>query len=270
MKTSSMTLLASTVLALSSLMGVDRCSKVEVQVCESENHNRLYLGPEFFWSHFNARLDSVGIGLSYKRDVYYGGLRFGYEYQRPEGFYANTDAIAALGATHQHIKDEANELTTDRNVTGHIRETLKGHKGHLWTNIEQRLGYTFNSSLIPTCSVTWYGAPGFHFEHVKGSKAHWWYAATGLKTLQQFSDHFFLGCDLKIMYAFAAHDQNALILPTTTGKKEFWGYEVSVPFEWKIGDSGAFDMQLVPYLLKLNLDSPETILGATLAFGYNF
>jgi hypothetical protein len=197
-------------------------------------------------------------------------LRFGYEYLRPQGFYACTDAIAALGATKQHIQEEKDELATDKNISGHVRETLKGHRGHLWTNVEQRFGYTFRSSLVPTCNVTWYGAPGFHYEHTKGSKAHWWYVATGLKTLQQFTKHFFLGCDFKIMYAFAAHDQNTLILPTTVGKKEFWGYEVSVPFEWTIGESRAFDVQLRPYLLKLNINSPETILGATLAFGYNF
>ena len=268
MKITSMTLLTSALLSLSSVVGADSCAKIEISTCETENTHRIYAGPEFFWSHFHAGLE--GIDIDYTRNVYYGGVRFGYEYLRPQGFYAATDAIAALGATKQHIRNEADEITTDRNISGHIRETLKGHKGHLWTNIEQRLGYTFRSSLVRTSNVTLYGAPGYHFEHVKGAKAHWWYAAAGLKFLQQFSEHFFLGCDLKATYAFAAHDQNALILPTTMGKKEFWGYEVSLPLEWTVGESGAFDIQLKPYLLKLNLDSPETILGATLAFGYNF
>jgi hypothetical protein len=72
------------------------------------------------------------------------------------------------------------------------------------------------------------------------------------------------------MYAFGANDQGILILPTTLGQKEFWGYEVGVPFEWALGTCHTFDIQLKPYLLKLNMNSPETILGARLELGYNF
>jgi hypothetical protein len=272
MKTSSMTLLTSALLSLSSIVGAEACSKIEITNCDNENTHRVYAGPEFFWSHFKGGLDknALGVDLTYTRNVYYGGLRFGYEYLRPQGFYAATDAIAALGSTKQHIQDEKAELVADKDITAHARETLKGHKGHLWTNIEQRLGYTFSSSKAPNCNLTVFAGPGFHYEHTKGSKASWWYAAAGLKFLQQFSDHFFIGCDFKTMYAFEARDQNGLILPTTTGEKDFWGYEVSVPFEWKLGMSQTFDVQLRPYLLKLNLNSPETILGTTLAFGYNF
>ena len=269
MKITSMTLLTTALLSLSSFVGADAWTKCEA-VKDGPNTNRVYAGPEFMWSHFKGGLESKSFDFSLTQNVYYGGLRFGYEYLKPKALYINTDAIAALGSTENNIRAEKNEVVTDKDPAAHIKEAFKGHRGHLWTNIEQRLGYTFASSLVPSCTVSVYAAPGFHYEHVQGTKASWWYAASGLKTLQQFSSHFHLGCDLKVMYAFGAHDQGTLTLPTTLGRKEFWGYEVGVPFEWTIGDSRTFDVQLKPYLLKLNLESPETILGARVELGYNF
>jgi hypothetical protein len=115
-----------------------------------------------------------------------------------------------------------------------------------------------------------FAGPGFHYEHEKGSHAHWWYAMTGLKALQQFTDHFHVGAEVKAMYNFAANDNARLFNSATLGNKEFWGFEVGVPFKWTVGDTKAFDVQLRPYLLKLNVNSPETILGTRLELGYNF
>lgn len=272
MKNTSMTLLIAAWLSLSSFMGVETHAKVEVTTTDAIKAHRVYAGPEFFCSHFKGGLENhaLKVDLSLTRNIYYGGLRFGYEYLRPNAFYADTDAVAALGSTRANIRREKDEIKRDKNPKDHIRETFRGHKGHFWTTIEQRLGYTFSSSLIPSCSLSLFAAPGYHYEHVKGSEAHWWYAATGLKTLQQFTKHFHVGCDFKVMYAFAAHDHSTLTLPTTLGKKEFWGYEVTLPLEWMIGDSRAFDIQLKPYLLKFNAQSAETIYGARVELGYNF
>ena len=270
MKTTSMTILVTALISLAASVQADRLTKVEVTTTDTSINNRFYVGPEFMWSHFNGGLTSQSYDFSLKQNVYYGGLRFGYEYLKPQALYANTDAIVALGADHDNLIAEKNEIAADKKIVGHIKEAFKGHRGHLWINLEQCLGFTFASSRIPSCTVSFYGAPGFHFEHVKGTKAHWWYVATGIKTYQQFTDSFHLGCDFKVMYAFGAHDQGILLLPTTLGKKEFWGYEVGVPFEWALGNCHTFDIQLKPYLLKLNMNSPETILGARLELGYNF
>jgi hypothetical protein len=257
MKTTSMTLLTTAMLSLSSFVSADAGSE-----CEIEKNNRIYAAPEFMWSHFHGPVETDSFDFSLNQNVYYGGLRFGYEYLKPQAFYANTDIVALLGTTHSTAQNE-NTKAWDR-----TKEVFEGKRGRLWSNVEQRLGYTFASSLAPSCTVSVYGAPGFHYEHVNGKHAYWTYAATGLKTVQQFSDSFHLGCDVKVMYAFAAQDKDNIALPTTLGKKEFWGYEVGVPFEWKVGK--AFDIQLKPYLLKLNMNSQETILGTRLELGYNF
>jgi hypothetical protein len=262
MKPTSMTLLTTALLSLSSFVGADASPTIETEA----NANRVYAGPEFMWSHFHGGLEDKSFDFSLNQNVYYGGLRFGYERLKPQDFYANTDVVALLGTTHNSVDTKE----TKTKAWDRISESFKGERGHLWTNIEQKLGYTFASSLVPSCTVSLYAAPGFHYEHVDGNHAYWWYAATGLKTLQQFTDNFSLGCDFKVMYAFGAHDEGTLTLPTTLGKKEFWGYEVGVPFAWTFGECKNFDLQLKPYLLKLNTNSQETILGARLELGYKF
>ncbi|HEX2580025.1 MAG TPA: hypothetical protein VHK67_06470 [Rhabdochlamydiaceae bacterium] len=266
MKSTSMTLLASAMLSLTSLISADAATgcEVEMKQCQPANYNRVYAGPEFMWSHFPGNKKEIENGtIKWNPNTYYGGLRFGHEYLKPQDFYSNTDIVALMGTTWAEKKDEKETKAWER-----TREVFKGKRGHFWGNIEQRLGYTFASSLLPSCTASLYVAPGFHYEHINGSHAYWYYAATGLKAVQQFTDSFHLGCDLKVMYAFGAHDKNNIA--TDFGRKQFWGYEVGLPFEWKLGETKAFDIQVKPYLLKLDVNSAETLLGARVELGYNF
>ncbi len=272
MKQTSMTLLATAAfLSLSSLVGAD-----EVATVPTENipipTNRVYAGPEFFWSHFRGELDSKHDVIDYelKNNSYYGGIRLGYEYLKPDAFYANTDILLALGEDHGKLSKEKGPKRKEKKLWEKTKDVFRGNHAHFWSQYEQRFGYTWSSTILPTCTLTWYGAPGFHLEHERSKNAYWWYAATGLKTLQQFCKNFFMGLDFKVMYNFAAHDEHQLIKPTTLGRKQFWGYQVDVPFKWTVGDSQAFDVEVKPYLLKLNTLSPETILGIRVELGYNF
>jgi hypothetical protein len=267
MKKTYLTLLTTAFLSASSFVGADEGIQSETVLSEqTSNSHRLYAGPEFIWSHYKGHLDKNSINLDLSRNVYYGGLRFGYEFLQPDAFYAATDAVAALGAEKAKV---CQENKTHPKFLDRAREVFRGNRGQFWSNIEQRFGYTFSSSLVPSCTVSVFAGPGFHYEHAKNNHAHWWYGAVGMKALQQFSEHFHLGCDLKTMYSFAATD-NLFTRPTSLGKGGFWGYEVALPLQWTVGESKAFDVQLKPYLLKFNASSPETILGARVELGYNF
>jgi hypothetical protein len=50
----------------------------------------------------------------------------------------------------------------------------------------------------------------------------------------------------------------------------FWGIEFGFPITWYLGEQAKWDIRLKPYLLKLRLDSSETILGVRLEAGYSF
>lgn len=273
MKKTSKTIVLSALLLLSSSVGANPFfNKVEITTSDTEdlNSKRIYIGPEFMWSHFRGGLKTRWHDYSFTKNVYYGGLRFGYEYLKPQDYYLNTDAVIALGAEYKHIIKEKNDILREHNIVSHVKKALKGNSGHAWLNIEQRVGYTFASSLIPRCTISFYGAPGFHYEHISKNIAQWWYLATGVKTLQQFGDNFLVGCDVKVMYAFAAHRHGYLILPVSLGNRSFWGYEFGTPIVWTRGECKTFDIQLKPYILKLNTNSSETILGVRAEFGYKF
>ena len=80
MKKTHMTLLTAAMLSLSSFAVADYAPSCETDTCiapVTANAHRVYFGPEFMWSHFHGDL--------LKQDVYYGGLRFGYEFLRALG-----------------------------------------------------------------------------------------------------------------------------------------------------------------------------------------
>jgi hypothetical protein len=270
MKKTSMTILLTALLSLSSSLRAEPITKVEITTSDESDAKRIYIGPEFMWSHFRGGLKTKWHDYCFKKNVYYGGIRLGYEYLKPEAYYLNTDAIIALGSEHKHIIKEKNDILRDKKIAYHVKKAVKGHRGHAWLNIEQRLGYTFASSLIPRCTISFYGAPGYHYEHIRKNIAQWWYLATGVKTLQQFGEGFLVGCDVKVMYAFGAHRHGNLILPVSLGNRSFWGYEFGTPLVWTLGECQRFDIELKPYILKLNTNSSETIFGARAEFGYKF
>ena len=148
--------------------------------------------------------------------------------------------------------------------------SIHRHKSRLWANAEQRLGYNSQSTLFSQFIVTPFLGLGWHYEQASHDHDFWYYGAGGLKILQQFSDQFSLGVDLKAMYAFDIHDGRFVSIITTQGKKAFWGFETALPLRWLVGASGHFDLEFKPYLLKFNLNSPQTIVGARLVVGYSF
>jgi hypothetical protein len=72
------------------------------------------------------------------------------------------------------------------------------------------------------------------------------------------------------MYGFNIHDRGFISVAVTQGKKTFWGFEAALPLRWLIGCRGKWDFEFKPYLLKFNLNSSQTIMGARLMLGYSF
>ncbi|MGH2639735.1 MAG: hypothetical protein ACRDF4_10740, partial [Rhabdochlamydiaceae bacterium] len=150
------------------------------------------------------------------------------------------------------------------------QKSVHEHQTRLWANIEERLGYNSQSTLFPQLIATPYLGIGWHYEGTSHDSAHWYYGAAGFKMIQKFYAHFELGIDLKLMYGFDIHDKGFISITTTQGKKTFWGFETALPLRWLIGASEKWDFEFKPYLLKLNLNSPQTIVGARLMLGYSF
>ena len=230
--------------------------------------HRFQLGPDAFWSHYHSSFerDNEGIKLSASINGYYGGLRGGYDYLQPDALYAGTESVVAWGRDDLHKRSSKSSLST----TGcGSYKSVHEHQTRLWVNVEQRLGYNSQSTVFPQFIATPYLGLGWHYEGTSHDNAHWYFGSAGLKTIQKFYPHFALGIDLKLMYGFDIHDKGFISIATTQGRKTFWGFETALPLRWIFGESGRWDFEFKPYLLKLNLNSPQTILGARLMVGYN-
>ena len=222
-------------------------------------HHRVQFGPDVFWSHCRSNLedDHRGSKLSYTIDGFYGGFRAGYDYLQHNALYAGTEGIVAWG--RDNIRRKRSDSKSKHN-----------HQVRLWANLEQRLGYNAQSTLFPEFIATPYLGLGWHYEGASSDHAFWYYGAGGVKTIQKFYEKFELGMDLKLMYGFDIHDKGFVSITTTQWKKTFWGFEAALPLRWLVGSCGKWDIEFKPYLLKLNLNSPQTIFGLRLLAGYRF
>jgi hypothetical protein len=232
--------------------------------------HRFQLGPDLFWSHCRSGFerDNKGMKLTASTNGYYVGLRAGYDYLQPDALYAGTEVIVAWGRESLHKRNSRSHLSPCTSCESD--RSVHEHQTRLWANAEQRLGYNAQSTLFPQFIATPYLGIGWHYEGTSNDHAFWYYGAAGLKTIQKFYKKFELGMDLKALFAFDIHDKGFVSITTTQGKKTFWGFEAAIPLRWLIGNSGKWNFEFKPYLLKLNLNSPQTIVGARLMLGYSF
>lgn len=236
------------------------------------SNHRYQLGTDLFWSHYGSGSLHDEKGMKFKATVngYFAGIKAGYDYLQPDAFYAGIEGIVAWGRDYILQKTTLSRFTTEQNCSCCSPQTKHSHESHLWANLEQRLGYNAQSTMLPQFIVTPYMGIGWHYESASGDHAHWYYGAAGLKTLQRFYERLEIGFDFKALFAFDIHDRMFLSVITTQEKKTFWGFETTIPVRWLMGETGRWDFEVKPYLLKLNLSSPQTIIGVRLAFGYSF
>lgn len=237
--------------------------------------HRFQIGPDLFWSHYRSGSYPDQEGTQFKATVngVYGGLRLGYDYLQPDAFYAGTESLFVWGRDHIHQKTSPDPLASSsccRSCRSCQQNSAYEHQTHLWAAIEQRLGYNVQSTVLSQSIVTPYVGIGWHYEKTSHEQSYWYYTAAGLKTLQRLYDDWQLGFDLKALFTFDIHDRGFISIITTQGKKTFWGFEAAIPIRWLIGTLGEWDFELKPYLLKLNLNSSQTILGIRAVFGYHF
>ncbi len=219
----------------------------------TDQHHRVYLGPDIFWDHFHEKSFSKEETSDTKINSLYGGLKIGYDYLKPETFYFGTDGLVAIG------RSSTSKSHSDTNSTSTVNG--KSKSSPLFANVEQRYGYTFQSPISSKSTITPFIGIGWYYirpQFDNNFHTNWFYGAAGLRVNQQFSDNFDVGFNIKAMHAFAGNIKN------------FWGYEAALPLTWHVGTSKKWDIQFQPYLLKLDADSRGQILGARLLAGYSF
>lgn len=247
-------------------------SSSEIAALTKTRIYRAQIGTDLFWSHYRSGSYRDEEGAKFKATVngMDGGLHLGYDDLQPDAFYIGTEGVIAWGRDHIHKKTSPDPLSVVISCKSCQQNSVHEHQTRLWVHLEQRLGYNVQSTVLTQLTVTPYLGLGWHYEGTSYDHSYWYYTSGGLKTLQRFYENFAFGFDFKVMFAFDIHDRGFISIITTQGKKTFWGFETAIPLRWLMHASGKWDFELKPYLLKLNLNSPQTILGARAVFGYHF
>lgn len=234
---------------------------------QSELHqHRVYIGPDVFVDYAQAKHGIQGDRVDITSNTVFGGLRFGYDYLKLQGFYFGTDGLVAMG--RRFFKNDS--IYWSGYYSYRANQRLKSTP--LFANLEQRYGYTFQSpissksTLTPFAGIGWYYTrPQFDSSY---SWANWFYGAAGLRLTQEFCENFDIGFNLKAMYAFAGKVTWSHHVKQNV--RNVWGYELALPFTWHVGASKKWDLRFQPYLLKLDVNSISHIWGARLEAGYSF
>lgn len=230
-------------------------------------YHRVYVGPDLFVEHAQTKGVSQGDRIDVSSNMVFGGLRAGYDYLKPQAFYFGMDGLVAIGSSC------ARNRSTYCSSYGPCQVNEKIKTTSLFTNLEQRYGYTFQSSIISKSTLIPFVGIGWYYirPDIDNISLNWLYGAAGLRVTQQFYENFDVGFNVKAMYSFAG--QGRLRVYSKTIKQHMrntWGYEIGMPFTWHVGESKNWDLQFQPYLLKLDVNSISNIVGARLQAGYSF
>jgi len=224
--------------------------------------HHIYVGPDFFWDHYKSKSTHQKLGT----DAIFGGLRAGYDYRNPNAIYLGTEGQYGIGwgRYKNYVKpDPIAHTYSHREKIGLVP---------ILAHVEQRLGYTFQSNLSCRTTLAPFLGLGWYYSKIDSRQNHsfqWFYGVIGLRGDQAFSENFEVGFRAKVMYSFAGgmhlkYEREKWKMENT------WGYEFGIPLTWQIGCCREWDIELQPYLLRLNARSSGEILGIRLLFGYNF
>jgi hypothetical protein len=208
---------------------------------------------------YNAKGQFMGDNRTLSKETsQYQGVRFTWEWLKPNCFYAGLNLWFAGGNIHNkgYFNDKKYEdVHTDSN---------------LWINKDIALGYNYQPSSNSGFLLSIFAGRGSHYERKYQKKAHWDYALVGFKIAQDLTKSLKVGVDFKTMYTHYVWDPYRVTFFERKGDERFWGIELGTPVTWYFGDKRRFDVKVKPYLLKLNINSNVTILGATMGFGYTY
>lgn len=241
---------------LGSVVHGDEQPKQQNLPVEEKEPNHFYFGPEFLCYQLNIHVKDIRVHGA----RFFWGFRIGYEYFKPDAFYAGVDLLGTGTET------DFNASKDERHFSWH-----KADRG--FGNLEARFGYTFappNWMIAPFLGGGMYNIYAVDHHNHQGFEENLPYATAGVHSKYTLGPRFNIGFNLKAFHTFGA-DQR---FKFKGGRKEthenMWGGEISIPFIWQIGSNKRWDIQLDPYFLKLDFSEVQNVYGMRLLFGYRF
>jgi hypothetical protein len=219
----------------------------------SKYPNHFYIGPEAFAFDLHTHVKDIKIhGVRG-----FAGPLLRYEYLKPKALYAGVDFLASWG--NKNFKPTSHKYK------------FHGNRGVGFSNLELRLGYTFeekNGLVSPFLGAGFYGFGS------RASNEILLYVAAGMRSLFDFNQSFSMGLNLKLLLAPSAEREFKYHYEGHKKRlhenENMWGGEIGVPLVWYFSASKRWEVQFEPYFLKLDFAETQNIYGARLLFGYRF
>ncbi len=251
----------------STLMAAGMISNLDNDFVGHTSH-KIYLKPDFFWGLptsdqlYDEESESY-ISKKISRP-FYKGIDLSYEWEKPNSLYFSaqwTNSIASVKKT----------------LTSSLGETRSYDLEQSFSNIEARVGRSFQQegtslAMVPYVALGRYGGSDTCF--VEGERyeenVDVLYAALGNKLMFHFGKIFDIGVNLKLMRPVYVHLEDPFMEASLKINEIIaLGYEAAAPIVCHLAD-GAWEIQLEPYLLKLNTNDANRFVGGRLAIGHCF
>jgi hypothetical protein len=231
-----------------------RCNVHKQPPQPKQNPNHFYLGPEIFQGHLCDSTHSVAYTKKVTLSSTYYGFRGGYEFIKPKTYYWNLEGACAWGNGHTKYSYKS------RYFHSTVHNTF--HTPTLFANAEFQGGYSFQANkrflMTPFLGVGVYHTSASGQVHMDLT---WVYASGGMRTVYLFNRLFGLGLNLKGMRAMYVNHGSV---------KDFWGYEIDLPFNWHFAGNRQWNAEFLPYFAMLNTHANDYIFGGRLLIGYRF
>jgi len=223
----------------------------------AEKHpNHFYFGPEFLGYQLNTHVDGVRIYGT----RFFWGMRLGYEYLKPDAFYAGVSLLGTSSETDFKASTKETDLS--------LHHADKG-----LGNLEGRLGYTLAPTswlITPFLGLGFYNVYTIDHHNKEGFKENLTYVSAGVFSRYAFNTTFNIGINLKVFKTIDADQKFKYHRGEVTSHHYMWGGEAGIPFVWCVGTTKRWDIQLEPYFLKLDFSDVQNVYGTRLIFGYRF
>lgn len=221
----------------------------------AEHPHRLYFGlPEFLWLHCDTHIFTTRV----EKNSLFGGLKFGYEYLKPNAFYAGIDILSTATLSNFKVHRNGEDISHDGGASG-------------FGNSDIRFGYTLSSGKWMITPFAGIGAYVLMDERKHGFWERSPYYSLGLRTKYIVSRTFDPGLNFKTFRTrnfLNKHFRNHRF--NMASSRAGWGTEIGVPLTWHMGKTQRWEIQLEPYFTKILYGETQNIFGANLLFGYHF
>lgn len=226
----------------------EEAQMIHQRLCERPN--RIYLGPEYLFFQVDTHVKEIHV----EGDRSFWGLRLGYEYLKPQAFYGAAE-LFALNSGHGFSVSSPDVFYRGKGSAG-------------FGSIQTRFGYAFSSSRALFTPFLGLGIYALSKHVHNGFEESFGYLAGGLRSQFECASFCSIGLNAEIFRSLGVRQLVKLGSEKTVRHTNGWGCNVGLPVTVRL--SRGWDLQIVPYFLRLLFAETQNGIGASLLFSYRF